>query len=154
MLIKPSLSSIWLAEDIIDEDNGRTTLRGVFNQIALTSENGEYESPFSVLFAVSDVRRRCRCELRLSDLADLSIIYRRAVDSRDRVDLGGARLHLACQSLTHFPSGRLRVGTLPRRRVPRIDTNDCGSSILTLLGVRNGEPADDAYPRFQEDLPG
>ena len=44
MLIKPSLSSIWLAEDIIDEDNGRTTLRGVFNQIALTSENGEYES--------------------------------------------------------------------------------------------------------------
>ncbi len=77
MLIKPSLSSIWLAEDIIDEDNGSTTLRGVFNQIALTSENGEYESPFSVLFAVSDVRRRCRCELRLSDLADLSIIYRR-----------------------------------------------------------------------------
>lgn len=77
MLIKPSLSSIWLAEDIIDEDNGSTTLRGVFNQIALTSEKGEYESPFSVLFAVSDVRRRCRCELRLSDLADLSIIYRR-----------------------------------------------------------------------------
>lgn len=80
MLIKPSLSSIWLAEDaVFDEQTGQTTLTSVFNQISLSAEGSEYDSPFSVMFTVSDVRRRCRCEMRLLDLADLSLVYRRPV---------------------------------------------------------------------------
>lgn len=60
MLIKPSLSSIWLAEDaVFDEQTGQTTLASVFNQISLSAEGSEYDSPFSVMFTVSDVRRRC-----------------------------------------------------------------------------------------------
>lgn len=43
MLIKPSLSSIWLAEDaVFDEQTGQTTLTSVFNQISLSAEGSEY----------------------------------------------------------------------------------------------------------------
>lgn len=79
MAVNPSLIPLWLAEEVIhDEDTGRTTVHGIFNQIDLPSGTTEYSTPFVIFFSVTDVRSRCTCQLKLSD-PNLAVIHERLV---------------------------------------------------------------------------
>jgi hypothetical protein len=78
--VKPTLVSIWLVDEVnYDEETARSTLRGLFNGIVVPLGASEHTTPFTVFFSVTDVRSRCACQLRLSDLSNLEVIYTRPV---------------------------------------------------------------------------
>lgn len=78
MPIIPSLQALWLADEVSrDDETGKITLAGIFDQIEIQSPAEAFSSSAFLFFAIGGVHGETELVLAYVDLSDNSVLLER-----------------------------------------------------------------------------